>query len=105
MTPYRDLFCGGKGHQDHHRGPTPREIQYDSFDMVVALEEVDMVRDLPQLLLELGYSLLILLLLNTGSSLLFMFEGIFLYFSFLMKFHKKTENETRKIIEKQRLCD
>lgn len=26
-TPYRDLICGGKGHQDHHRGPTPRETE------------------------------------------------------------------------------
>jgi len=25
--PYRDLFCGGQGHQDHHRGPTPREMR------------------------------------------------------------------------------
>lgn len=24
---YRDLFCDGSGHQDHHRGPTPREME------------------------------------------------------------------------------
>lgn len=53
--PYRDLICGGSRHQDHHRGPTPREMEKDSFVMVEEVEVLRCLRSLP---------LLILLLLN-----------------------------------------
>jgi len=76
VTPYRDLFCGGKGHQDHHRGPTPREIQYDS---TVPVDEVDVLRCL-------------LLLLNIGSRLLFIIDGIVILLNDCNLFKSESEN-------------
>jgi len=57
-------------------------MEKDSVDILVVQEEVEMVRNLASELSKPLSLNSLLLLLNTGSSLLFMFDGIFTLIGF-----------------------